>query len=163
MTALPFHTFQLYEIPLTSYLTFYQALTLISFSLVHFLSSLSYEITSSANVYFSMFGLFFQHWNDPVNLSWSTFYTTFAKETIDTIFALIIDEYKWDYQCLYQDEIKMIICLQASRAVPFTSSWAALEPTNPFPGVLTRSVRATAGLLSGKDAVALSAARTEHW
>lgn len=54
-----------------------------------------------------------------------------------------------------------MICLQASHAVPFTSSRAVLEPTDPFPGVLTRSVRASARLSSGEDVVALSALRTE--
>lgn len=55
-----------------------------------------------------------------------------------------------------------MIRLQASHAVPFTSSRAVLEPTDPFPGVLSRPVRASAGLPSGEDVVAPSAARTER-
>lgn len=55
-----------------------------------------------------------------------------------------------------------MVVLQASHAVPFTSSRAVLEPTDPFPGVLTRSARASAGLSSGEDVVALSAPRTER-
>lgn len=39
---------------------------------------------------------------------------------------------------------------------------AVLEPTDPFPGVPTRSVGASAGLSSGEDVVALSALRTER-